>query len=615
MGKLNYSARKIDGVRAAQVVVRDLKKRITTGSGARNTSRDPILELDVSDKNLTDTGFTDVLHTLLECMKYRDAEHPDGAAKLTELHLPGNQLTILSLEKLGEVVELSAGDLRELDISRNQIEIRGDDDKGKGIWLEFLRAFEGCYVLKKLDLGMNRLGIVGVELLSRVYTRSDLDFFEEEGQEEIVVEEMEALDVNEKENDRGRSKKSPKANIVLGTVATSGPSTTKTVSPVDLKHYACTRGLRSVPYIILSNTSLTTGAAIHLTSMILSHRDPEQLLPYLPPGKMSPLSDTDGRCNGLIWLPNDDLSDLGHKMLDSAETLRQFASEMHPEEDQAHREGKLPRDLEGVNLMDFMEQRRQHAKLNVEYTRIIKRARIEALRTEGVHAAELWSAALRMITTARMLLMDGSKRDAEEQSESENEQENTAPEESVPDQEYIQTSNYEAYAYSTSVEEPMPKGPFQPGGATFDVNFPALSGSSANRGPGPAPGPGLIEPPTKEKLPITPPQPQRTQQQRHQRQKSRAEHVNRTEKCTSIQGQEKPRNLFHRLPLHVNYQIIARRAGAVGILSPAQQERLVKYATDWNSIAAEMRAQGAEEHQQIWKILDSVNCFIYSSSS
>lgn len=40
--------------------------------------------------------------------------------------------------------------------------------------------------------------------------RSDLDFFEEEDQERIVVEEMAALDVNEKENDRGRSKKSPK---------------------------------------------------------------------------------------------------------------------------------------------------------------------------------------------------------------------------------------------------------------------------------------------------------------------------------------------------------------------------------------------------------------------
>lgn len=143
-------------------------------------------------------------------MKYRDVDHPDGAARLTELHLPGNQLTILSLKKLGEVVELSAGDLRELDISRNAIEVRSDDDKGKGVWLGFLRAFEGCYVLKKLDLGMNQLGIAGVELLSRAYMRSDLDFFEEEDQEKIIVEEMAALDANEKENDRGRSKKSPK---------------------------------------------------------------------------------------------------------------------------------------------------------------------------------------------------------------------------------------------------------------------------------------------------------------------------------------------------------------------------------------------------------------------
>jgi len=143
-------------------------------------------------------------------MRYRDTEHPDGAAKLTELHLSGNQLTLLSLEKLGEVVELSAGDLRELDISRNAIDIRNDDGKGKRVWLGFLNAFAGCYVLKKLDLGMNRLGLVGLELLSRVYMRSDLDFFEEEDEEEIVIEEMAESDVNEKENDRGRSKKSPK---------------------------------------------------------------------------------------------------------------------------------------------------------------------------------------------------------------------------------------------------------------------------------------------------------------------------------------------------------------------------------------------------------------------
>lgn len=472
--------------------------------------------------------------------------------------------------------------------------------------------------------------------------------------------------------------------------------------------------------------------------MILAHRDPEQLLEYLPSGKTPTLPDTQGRCNGLIWLPNDNLSELGHKMLDSAETLRQFASEMLPEEDQAHREGKLPRDLESVNLMDLMEQRRRHAKLNVEYTRVIKRARLEALRTEGVHAAELWSAALQMITTARTLLMDGSKRDAEEQqSDSENEQVNTAPAEPIPEavpsqkeepaptflnhvsssaslstaqtpaqtqpvtptsisvavsnggrryvpynyyaiehepllptypipapqtvpisypecdhtfnpapvnhpwpldtasgvlydeqghpvtitrQEYIQTSNYEAYVLSTSADavpnyakaftETAPKGPFQPGAATFEANFPALSVSTANKAP------MAVEPPAKEKLPVTPSQPQRNQQQRHQRQKSKTHQAAHPSNSIQKNGEShKPQNLFHRLPLSVNCRIIARRAGAEGILSLAQQERIIKYATDWNSIAVEMRAQGAEEHQQIWKILDTVNCFTYCSSS
>lgn len=145
-------------------------------------------------------------------MKFRDAEHPDGAAKVTELHLSGNQLSVNSLEKLGEVVELSAGDMRELDISRNNIVVRSDNDREKQTWFAFLGTFKGCYVLKKVDFGANRLGIAGVELLSRAYTHSDLDFFEEEDEEEVLVDEMATMGVNEeKENDRGRSKRSPKS--------------------------------------------------------------------------------------------------------------------------------------------------------------------------------------------------------------------------------------------------------------------------------------------------------------------------------------------------------------------------------------------------------------------
>ena len=154
-------------------------------------------------------------------MKFRDAEHPDGAAKVTELHLSGNQLTVQSLEKLGEVIALSAGDLREFDLSRNRIEVCDDEQKER--WFGLLVQFDGCYVLKKIDLGHNKLGIKGVEMLARAYLRSELDFVEGEVEEVGANGEEEdgaatavdgvALRVNgHKENDnpgRSRSKRSP----------------------------------------------------------------------------------------------------------------------------------------------------------------------------------------------------------------------------------------------------------------------------------------------------------------------------------------------------------------------------------------------------------------------
>lgn len=157
------------------------KKRITTTSGLRASSRDPTLEIDVSEKGITDTGFDAFLTTLLECMHFRDAEHPDGAAKVTELHLNGNQLSVQSLSKLTEVVALSGADLRELDLADNCVQVQVCDEEAKRVWLAFLKAFEGCFVLKKLDFSRNVLGIAGVEMLARAFLQSGLDFVEGEG--------------------------------------------------------------------------------------------------------------------------------------------------------------------------------------------------------------------------------------------------------------------------------------------------------------------------------------------------------------------------------------------------------------------------------------------------
>ena len=479
---------------------------------------------------------------------------------------------------------------------------------------------------------------------------------------------------------------------------------------------------------------MTTGAAVHLASMILANRGPEHLLAYLPGGKTPSLPDTEDRCNGLLWLPNDHLSDLGHKMLDSAETLREFTSEMNPEEDQLHREGKLPRDLEGVNLVDLMEQRRQHTKLNTEFTRIAKRARLEALRTEGVHAAQMWSAALRMIVVARTVLLDSAKRDAaDEHTESENEHEvqgqgpatavesarapvsdqgqngevtafsppkhvsngsvsiSTQSEGPVQSQPAAASSNSaclshgkryvpfnyhseqdlslpsypipgsmqtsltdlpddppvdssvvngpsfldttsgvrcEVNGYSTAAHTGLENGStlaqstlFQPGAAEFEANFPALD-TSNNKGP------LVVAQQTIEKKPAATP-PQRKSQHQAQsgqgqgqsgnaQRKANARHAAPESEQKQKQSEEKKhedRDWRYEFPMQVWRKIIAHSVDADGVLSRAQQERIIQYATDWKSIAAELRSQGAEKHQQIWKLLDTVNSFTYACLS
>lgn len=125
-----------------------------------------------------------------------------------------------SLAKLGEVVALAKADLQELDISNNEIEVNTPEQKR--IWFDFLSSFKDCFMLKKFDLGGNPLGPAGMEILARVYIKSDLDFLEDDAEDmlgdtademEVLAKSMAALRVHDgKENDSPKSsgqKKSP----------------------------------------------------------------------------------------------------------------------------------------------------------------------------------------------------------------------------------------------------------------------------------------------------------------------------------------------------------------------------------------------------------------------
>ncbi|KAF7115780.1 hypothetical protein CNMCM5793_003420 [Aspergillus hiratsukae] len=608
MGKLNYSARKITGLKAGQVVSKDLKKRITPGVGAKAAARDPNVEIDVSGKELTDEGFAEFIDDLIACMKHRDEEHPEGSAKVIELHLQGNQLTVVSLRKLSEVIKLSIADLRELDISHNNFAVSTAEEQE--IWYDFLDSFKNCFLLKKLDLGNNPLGQKGIEVLARVYMQSDLDFLEAdadavvgmnaEGDHEVeaIADELENLKINGKENEakKASSKQSPKKGKAAQQNGSSHATcATKKLTYAELKQYACTRGLRSIPFLIISNTNLTSSCAVHLSTMLSMHRSPEQLLAFLPSGKGPVLPEAAEECKGIIWLPNDGLGPNECKLLDKAELVREYKSN----DDTANDELSDDDDQNAA-------QRKLQKKLDIEHARLAKRVCIEALKKEGVHSNDIWRVALKMMVVSRALLLNDKDRAVEASSEEEPLEEPSASgveetEENAEEEEETLEQIPEIVYDEYGLFEPIPiaVGPFHPGAEHFEVEFPSLQQVQQVQQVQQSNGhdKDVQSQETKESTP--PSQPARSGKGKSH--------------PSSVSRSSRKREWRFGLPFAFWRQIIADAVGADGILSHQQQVRIMTYAADWNAVSYELTIRGAEDHQQIWKFLETVKCITYSS--
>ncbi|RAH47165.1 uncharacterized protein BO95DRAFT_359630 [Aspergillus brunneoviolaceus CBS 621.78] len=603
MGKLNYLARRISGLKAGQAVSKDLKKRFPPGAGSKSAARDPFVEIDVSGKVLTDEGLAQFIGDLVDCLEFRDQEHPMGLAKVTELHLSGNRLTVDSLPMLAEVVKRSAGDLRELDLSNNDIQITTPDAVRK--WTNFLNSFHKCFVLRKLDLGGNALGRAGVEHLARIYMKSDLDFLEGDAHEvleldsdeeeypstpESVAEGVARLKVMAgKENEGTARKKSPSLPKPEQKNGKLGFPVPLSHTHAELKKFACTRGLRSIPYLILTNVSMTSHSAIQLIPMLDIQRAPESMLNFLPVlGKATVLPESAASCKSIIWRPNDKLAPHVLRMIEVAEALQHL------------RESKASdASSETSQDIDSATQQKLQSKLRTEFTRVCKRVRLEVIRADGMHSSTIWSTALRMMLVSRALLLEDRDRpiDCEENDILER-MPIPRPTEgrvvSFPmDPDSDDSSSGEPTYYH--VENAAPSGPFHPSAVSFDLQFPNLPSTA----PGPPPAlripSGDLSDTNQTTRRVPPPsQPAATATRR---------------RAVRDPGKQEWR---YDMPFKVWRRIIAEAVGADGILDLEQQTRIMHYASDWDVVAYGVQIKGTEVHQQLWKFLESVGCFTYS---
>lgn len=142
-------------------------KRIPPHIGSKSAFRDPVVELDVSGKALTNIGFKKMYNGLVKSMDYCGDQ--GKIVRLEELCLRDSLLETLSLPMIAHIVSLAATDLRDLDLSGNQFAVNNNEDAEA--WECFLNSLENCCVLRRIDLSGNKLGPRAFEILTRVYAK------------------------------------------------------------------------------------------------------------------------------------------------------------------------------------------------------------------------------------------------------------------------------------------------------------------------------------------------------------------------------------------------------------------------------------------------------------
>ncbi|KAI9846246.1 MAG: hypothetical protein M1837_004235 [Sclerophora amabilis] len=463
MGKLNYTNRKVEGLKLGQIVCKDLVKRIPPGAGSKAALRDPVIELNISHRNLTDEGAFEIVSGLTKSL-CRDRENEQPITRLEELCLSGNQLTARCLAPLSQVIEIAADDLRDLDLSENNICVASEDEAVA--WETFLRSFRRCSVLRRFDLSRNALGPRAFEIFARVYTQEEnigLGAAHEEGydgdcptptepsprdgeDQDATRRGVQALDLGPGEGEQtavaangpvGR-KNSPKADRQASSPYPAFKQSRATTVH-DATRYSVTEGLRSVPYIILANTSMTDACALHLSFVLPDHHLPETLLAFVPPARPGLAShqldtyDSLSGCQGLVYLGNDGLSTIGMQILAQCEKARdkllnraeddvqvsggsktspsrQVSSTRSSSENGSSRfASRPPRRHRSDPSGESFEIGPNSAAVNGTQGGILERMRkkiqVNTIKDSGLHSVELWSTAFQFLKLARSVML------------------------------------------------------------------------------------------------------------------------------------------------------------------------------------------------------------------
>ena len=390
--------------------------------------------------------------------------------------------------------------------------------------------------------------------------------------------------------------------------------------------YASTRGLRSVPYIIFSNTAMVDACALHLSYLVVSHDKPRQLLIRVPPAKAGPPAQQllayheEVRCQGIIYHPNTDIGHAGLKILELSEALRMKIAEELAQEglstptptqssfpvngttrrvSEAHVNsvaGVAPNRRRSTPAIANSQRRGQDdARLtSIELEKARHRVQGDTLRDVGQQSNDLWRASLEMLSLSRTICLtlrpERQERPQYQAKYLEGVRPTTSPER--PTRSKHSDDDFNFPALPNPLSKPLkpfttstaltPTNPNQPLSRKFHHiqkdNFTFLT-PIYTPAPLPSPIPVLCLPPPSRPEPI----------------------IQNTYRSSLTLG----------FSSEVWRKILATAAGADGIMSESQQRSVLGWGMDRGTLSRERDSLGLADHAQIWRVLEATGCLAY----
>jgi hypothetical protein len=263
-------------------------------------------------KNLTDDGFVEVINSLRDAVVLWDSV---PAFRLEELDLTHNGLTTTSLRRLVPLIEDCCYDIKHINLSNNSIRVETQQERDD--WEAFLESFRQCRRMRRLDVSGNDLSkSLALEIFLRVYCRhrwvdpvnpeiySDTSYMMKGG----ITEMTSSLYISD--SDGALCRLSPDASL-------TSLSNGRILEARD--------GLRSIPYLLLTNGSIEDPGVLHLSYVLAEHYSPRYLMPELKRGSceaQQQMEDDSTPCFGVVYVQNDRISSFAEKLLEKAEAAR-----------------------------------------------------------------------------------------------------------------------------------------------------------------------------------------------------------------------------------------------------------------------------------------------------